>query len=88
MIKGKFIRIKGIVTIYSVNKHNGEQWYGGSQWTVKNPLIRFGRCKHKPIKKEIWYHVNFDGKRTKHYFKGRMICLDCGDVLRVGRKVN
>lgn len=89
LIKGEYIRVKGFVTMYapSDNKKKGGQWIGGSSWTEKNPLIRVGKCKHKPIKKEIFYLKDlFTHKKKRYYFKGRTICSDCGYLIKIGKE--
>ncbi len=88
--KWKYVRIKGFVTMYapSKNKKVGGRWIGGSSWTEKNPLIRIGKCKHKPIKKEIFYSEDlFTHKKKRCYFKGRTICSDCGYLIKIGKEI-
>ena len=95
--KGRYVRIKGIVDIYSPSGHksDGGVWRGGSSWSVKNPLIRIGRCKHKP--KKLSWIKNTDifgeykkGKKKRIYFrKGKemVICSDCGYTLKFGEQL-
>jgi len=89
--KGKYIRIRGFVTMYapSKNKKVCGDWIGGTFWTEKNPLIRIGRCKHKPIKKEIYYLKDLvTHKKKRYYSKGRTICSDCGYLIKIGKQKN
>lgn len=78
--KGEYVRIKGNVEIYAPNKKVNGIWRGGSSWTVKNPLIRLGKCIHKPVKKN-WFK-NFSGEKVS--CKGQIVCSDCGMVLKFG----
>ena len=82
--KGKYVRIKGFVTMYapSGNKKVCGQWIGGSSWIEKNPLIRIGRCKHKP-KKVDWFKHTL-GHRV--ICKGRIECEKCGAIIKFGKK--
>lgn len=80
--EGEYIRIKGIVTMYSPHSKINGAWSGGSEWTSKNPLIMLGRCKHKPIKQEGGKNMFGDGR---YYFKGRTICSNCGTTLKFGK---
>ncbi len=91
--KGKYIRIKGFVTMYvpSNNKKKKGQWVGGSSWTEKNPLIRIGKCKHKPRK--VMWTKNTDifgkyrkGEKKRIYWDGRIICSDCGYLIKIGKQ--
>lgn len=84
--KGKFIRFKGNVTIYSPHKKIDGIWNGGSSWTVKNPLIRIGKCNHTP-KKMKFCREFLTGEKT-YFKKGREMiqCSDCGDILKLGEK--
>lgn len=83
--EGEYVRIMGKVTVYSPYKKKGKQWIGGSSWTIKNPLIRLGKCKHKPMKQERGKNMFGDGR---YYFKGRTICSDCGRILKFGKDMN
>lgn len=87
--KGRYVRINGNVTIYSPYKKQDGKWIGGSTWAIKNPLIRLGKCKHKP-KKVIWIKerdllTKPTGKRI--YFTGRVICSDCGYIIKLGKEI-
>ena len=82
--QGEYVRVLGRVTIYSPSGKTNTGWYGGSCWTVKNPLIRLGKCKHKPRK--ITFVKNFlsfnkdDKKRV--YVKRRIVCSECGYIIK------
>lgn len=82
--EGEYIRIRGRVTMYSPYKKKNGTWIGGSSWTDKNPLIMLGKCKHKPIKQERGKEMFGDGR---YYFKGRVICSNCGRILKFGKNI-
>lgn len=77
--EGEYIRIKGKVTMYSPYKKVNGVWSGGSSSTMKNPLIRLGKCKHKP--KRINFFKTIFGNRIK--CKGRIHCSDCGYIIKL-----
>lgn len=92
--KGEYVRIKGFVTMYapSGNKKKDGQWIGGSSWTTKNPLIRIGRCKHKPLR--VLWTKNTDifgkykeGEKKRTYWKNRIVCSDCGYIIKLGKEL-
>ena len=91
--KGKYVRIKGKVTIYSPYQKQEGRWIGGSSWTVKNPLIRIGKCDHKP-KKVFWVCERdlFNKKTGKRFYfkkgKEQIICSDCGYIIKLGEVMN
>ncbi|KKN57995.1 hypothetical protein LCGC14_0556530 [marine sediment metagenome] len=91
--KGKYIRIKGFVTMYapSGNKKVCGKWIGGSSWTEKNPLIRIGKCNHKP-RKVIWskntdiFGRYKEGEKKRICWDGRFICRECGYLIKIGKQ--
>lgn len=81
--EGGYIRVRGNVTIYSPHKKSSRGWIGGSSWTLKNPLIRLGKCKHKP-RNITWIKDQFSNKRI--YTKGRVECEKCGYIIKFGKQ--
>lgn len=71
--KGKWIRLRGRVTIRSRKKNSG-----GSSWRVNNPEILLGKCKHIPKNVYWWKDIGMN----RHYTKGRIECSKCGFVLK------
>ena len=69
--KGRWVRILGKVTIRK----------GGSEWTVKNPKILLGKCRHI-LKKVVWWKNPLTGNRVYTYGDGRVECTECGCVTK------
>lgn len=80
--EGEYVRVMGKVTIYSPYKKVNGRWVGGSSWTVKNPLIRLGKCKHKPVEKNWFTNIS----REKISCKGQIECSDCGQIIKLGKQ--
>ena len=85
--KGKYVRIKGNVTIYSPYKKRDGIFIGGSTWTVKNPLIRLGKCKHNP--KKVKFRRACLSNKKIYYEKGKeeIRCSDCGYIIKLGKEI-
>lgn len=87
LLEGSYVRIKGNVMIYSPGKKRDGVFKGGSEWLVKNPLIRWGKCKHKP--KRLKFISNILNEKI-YFKKGKeeVICSNCGQILKLGEKTN
>ncbi len=85
--EGEYVRIKGIVNVHAPYKKINGIWEGGSSWSIKNPLIMLGKCKHKP--KKLRFRRKLLTEEKVYYKKGEesIVCSNCGYTIKFGKEL-